>query len=54
MPIASSADTVMAVFLVAVLALGYVLLWAIWRFFFRDRGVQHRDPGWSPRDEDRR
>ena len=35
---ASSADTVMSVFLVAVLVLGYVVLWAIWHFFFRGRG----------------
>lgn len=35
MVLASTADTVVAVFLVVVLALGYLVLWAIWHFFFR-------------------
>src|SRR5436309_1076834 len=33
--LASSADTVMSVFLVAVMVLGFVVLWAIWHFVFR-------------------
>jgi hypothetical protein len=35
--VASGADTIVAVFLITVLALGYVVLWAIWHFFFRGR-----------------
>ena len=38
MPIALSAGTVMAVFLMAVIVLGYVVIWAIWHFLFRDAG----------------
>lgn len=34
-PPAAAAGTVMTVFLVAVLVLGYVVLWVIWRLFFR-------------------
>ena len=37
-PISLSADTVMAVFLMAVIVLGYVVIWAIWHFFFRGAG----------------
>ncbi len=37
MPLALSADTVVGIFLVAVIALGYVALWAVWHFFFRGR-----------------
>jgi hypothetical protein len=33
-----SAGTVMAVFLMAVIVLGYVAIWAIWHFFFRAAG----------------
>jgi hypothetical protein len=35
-PISLSAGTVMAVFLMAVIVLGYVVIWAIWHFFFRE------------------
>jgi hypothetical protein len=28
----------MAVFLMAVIVLGYVVIWAIWHFFFREAG----------------
>lgn len=37
-PISLSAGTVMAVFLMAVIVLGYVVIWAIWHFFFREAG----------------
>ena len=37
-PISVSAGTVMAVFLMAVIVLGYVAIWAIWHFFFREAG----------------
>jgi hypothetical protein len=37
-PISLSAATVMAVFLMAVIVLGYVVIWAIWHFVFRDAG----------------
>ena len=37
-PISLSADTVMAVFLMAVIVLGYVVIWALWHFVFRDAG----------------
>ena len=37
-PISLSAGTVMAVFLTAVIVLGYVVIWAIWHFFFRGAG----------------
>jgi hypothetical protein len=37
-PIALSGETVLAVFLVAVIVLGYVVIWAIWHFFFRQAG----------------
>lgn len=43
MPLASSADTVMTVFLVAVLVLGYVVLWALWHFVFRGRDQDQPD-----------
>ena len=43
MPLASSADTVFSILLVAVLVLGYVVLWAIWHFFFRGRGTEDHD-----------
>ena len=43
MPLASSASTVMTVFLVAVLVLGYVVLWALWHFVFRGRDAEHPD-----------
>jgi hypothetical protein len=33
-----SSDTVMAIFLLVVMLLGYVGLWAIWHFFFRGKG----------------
>jgi hypothetical protein len=39
-PISLSAETVMAVFLTAVIVLGYVVIWAIWHFFFRGAGDQ--------------
>jgi hypothetical protein len=42
MPIASSADTVLSILLLAILVLGYVVLWAIWHFFFRARDHEHR------------
>jgi hypothetical protein len=35
--IASTGNTVLAVLLVVVLVAGYVVLWAIWHFFFRGR-----------------
>jgi hypothetical protein len=35
--IASAGDTVLAVLLAVVLIAGYVVLWAIWHFFFRGR-----------------
>jgi hypothetical protein len=37
-PISLSAGTVMGVFLTAVIVLGYVVIWAIWHFFFRAAG----------------
>jgi hypothetical protein len=37
-PISLSAGTVMAVFLMAVIVLGYVVIWAIWHFVFREAG----------------
>jgi hypothetical protein len=42
-PLAASGGTVMAVFLMAVLVLGYVVLWAIWHFFFRGAGKDEPD-----------
>jgi hypothetical protein len=42
MPIASSADTVLSILLLVILVLGYVVLWAIWHFFFRARDLKHR------------
>jgi hypothetical protein len=41
MPIASSADTVLSILLLVILVLGYVVLWAIWHFFFRARDLEH-------------
>ena len=35
--IIASANTVVAIFLAVVLVGGYVVLWAIWHFFFRGR-----------------
>ena len=37
-PISVSGGTVMAVLLMAVIVLGYVVIWAIWHFFFREAG----------------
>jgi hypothetical protein len=37
-PIALSGGTVMAVFLMAVIVLGYVVIWALWHFVFREAG----------------
>jgi hypothetical protein len=37
-PVALSASTVMAVFLMAVIVLGYVVIWALWHFVFRGAG----------------
>jgi hypothetical protein len=50
-PISVSAGTVMAVFLMAVIVLGYVVIWAIWHFFFRDAGdhVPGERPATVPR-----
>jgi hypothetical protein len=42
-PISVSAGTVMAVFLMAVIVLGYVVIWAIWHFFFREVGDHPTD-----------
>jgi hypothetical protein len=41
----------MAVFLMAVIVLGYVVIWAIWHFFFREAGdhVPGDGPGGSAR-----
>jgi hypothetical protein len=46
--LALSGGTVMGVFLMFVLVLGYVVLWAIWHFFFRGAGKEEaevRPPG---------
>ena len=37
-PLSLSAGTVMGIFLTAVIVLGYVVIWAIWHFFFRAAG----------------
>jgi hypothetical protein len=37
-PIALSAGTVMGIFLMTVIVLGYVAIWAIWHFWFRGQG----------------
>jgi hypothetical protein len=36
-PLASSASAIVAVFLLVVIILGYVVIWAIWHFGFRGR-----------------
>jgi hypothetical protein len=41
--VATSSGTVMSVFLVVVIALGYVVTWAIWHFGFRGRGDEPPD-----------
>jgi hypothetical protein len=33
---------VLSILLLVILALGYVVLWAIWHFFFRVRDLNHR------------
>jgi hypothetical protein len=35
--------TVLAVLLMAVIVLGYVVLWAIWRLFFKGAGDEEAD-----------
>jgi len=40
--VASGASGVIAVFLVAVMVLGYVVIWAIWHFGFRGRDEDGR------------
>jgi hypothetical protein len=47
-PVALSGGTVLAVFLMAVIVLGYVVIWAIWHFFFRHAG----DDGTGPEPHD--
>ena len=37
-PIALSGGTVMGVFLMTVIVLGYVVIWALWHFVFREAG----------------
>ena len=37
-PISLSGGTVVGVFLMAVIVLGYIVVWAIWHFFFRAAG----------------
>jgi len=39
MPLALSTGTVMGIFLMAVIVLGYVVIWALWHFVFRDAAV---------------
>ena len=39
---ATNAGTVLAVVLVVVLVLGYVVIWAIWHFGFRNRDDEGR------------
>ena len=46
--LALSGGTVMAVLLMAVIVLGYVVIWAIWHFFFRGAGDSAADPQHSP------
>jgi hypothetical protein len=36
-PVAASGNAILGVVLVVVLVAGYVVLWAIWHFFFRGR-----------------
>jgi hypothetical protein len=45
-PISVSGGTVMAVFLMAVIVLGYVVIWALWHFVFREAG-DHAPPDGS-------
>ncbi len=42
--IAVSSGTLTSVFLLVVIALGYVVTWAIWHFAFRGRGDEPSDP----------
>jgi hypothetical protein len=54
-PLALSGGTVMAVFLMAVIVLGYVVIWAIWHFFFREAGEDvsgERPPAAPPSPHD--
>jgi hypothetical protein len=46
-----AAGTVVGIFLVAVIVLGYVVLWAIWHFFFRGRDIEHGEHRWSDDQE---
>ena len=39
---AAAGAGILAVFLVVVLVLGYVVIWAIWYFGFRDRDDENR------------
>ena len=39
---ATTAGSILAVFLVVVLILGYVVIWAIWHFGFRNRDDEGR------------
>jgi hypothetical protein len=43
--VAAAGDTVLAVLLMVVLVGGYVLLWAIWRLFFRGAPRDGDAPG---------
>jgi len=52
-PLAISGGTVMGVFLMLVVVLGYIVLWAIWHFVFRGAGDDdsrgdRRDAGEPP------
>jgi hypothetical protein len=53
MLVASASGTVTTVFLLVVLALGYIVLWAIWHFWFRKADDGDEPPGEgdpAPRD----
>jgi len=43
MPPALSTATVMGIFLMAVIVVGYVIVWALWHFVFRNAPTDHED-----------
>src|SRR5690349_17521582 len=48
--VAASSSTIVAVFLIAVIVLGYVVIWAIWHFGFRGRDDDGRRVDRGERD----
>jgi hypothetical protein len=52
-PVALSAGTVVGIFLMTVIVLGYVVIWAIWHYFFRRPTGRENERGRAKHDHPR-